>query len=97
MVEGNLDPDLPEDFAHIVKAAPGDPPPVLPDTPWTYVPAPRPSTPRRSSTGTRRNTNTRGNTEEDAAKGAQRNTNTRGDSKEDTTKGARRNTTATAS
>ena len=46
--------------------------------------------------GTRRNTNTRGNTEEDAAKGAQRNTNTRGDSKEDTTKGARRNTTATA-
>ena len=39
VVEGQLDPEVPQDFAEIVKVAPRDPPPLVPDTLWTFVPA----------------------------------------------------------
>lgn len=51
VVEGALDPQVPQDFANIVKAAPREPPPLVPDTPWTYVPA-RATTPPRTTTPT---------------------------------------------
>ena len=39
VVENRLDPEAPQDFEHIVKSAPAVPPPVVPDTPWAFVPA----------------------------------------------------------
>ena len=38
VVLNRLEPAAPPEFEHLVKMTPEEPPPVLPDTPWTYLP-----------------------------------------------------------